>query len=87
MCSEGPVKAFGYIRCSTSEQVVEGLSLQAQRSRIAAWCEMTGLELVEVIEDGGVSDSLGRRRKRTQRLWWHPARADRLRSRSPTASI
>lgn len=47
------MKAFGYIRCSTSEQAAEGLSLQAQRTRIATWCEVT--ELVEVIEDGGVS--------------------------------
>jgi site-specific DNA recombinase len=49
------VRAVGYIRCSTVEQAIEGLSLQAQSSRIAAWCQATGAELVEVIEDGGVS--------------------------------
>jgi DNA invertase Pin-like site-specific DNA recombinase len=49
------VKVLGYVRCSTAEQAVEGMSLQAQRSRIASWCEATGAELVEVIEDGGVS--------------------------------
>lgn len=49
------MKALGYVRCSTAEQAVEGMSLQAQRSRIASWCEATGAELVEVIEDGGVS--------------------------------
>jgi site-specific DNA recombinase len=49
------VKILGYVRCSTVEQAEEGLSLQAQRSRIAAWCEATGAELVEVVEDGGVS--------------------------------
>jgi site-specific DNA recombinase len=49
------VKVLGYVRCSTVEQAEEGLSLQAQRSRIAAWCEATGAELVETIEDGGVS--------------------------------
>lgn len=49
------MRAVGYIRCSTVEQAVEGLSLQAQTSRIASWCEATGAELVEVIEDGGVS--------------------------------
>lgn len=49
------MRALGYVRCSTTEQAVEGMSLQAQRSRITSWCEATGAELVEVIEDGGVS--------------------------------
>ena len=49
------MKVLGYVRCSTVEQAEEGLSLQAQRSRITAWCEATGAELVETIEDGGVS--------------------------------
>lgn len=49
------MRVVGYVRCSTTEQAVEGMSLQAQRSRIALWCEATGAELVEVIEDGGVS--------------------------------
>lgn len=49
------MRVVGYIRCSTVEQAIEGLSLQAQRSRIASWCEATGAALVEVIEDGGVS--------------------------------
>ncbi len=49
------MRALGYVRCSTVEQAIEGLSLQAQRSRIASWCEATGAELVEVIEDAGVS--------------------------------
>lgn len=49
------MKAVGYVRCSTVEQAIDGLSLQAQRSRIASWCEATSAELVEVVEDGGVS--------------------------------
>lgn len=49
------MKAVGYVRCSTVEQAIEGLSLQAQRSRITSWCEATGAELAEVIEDAGVS--------------------------------
>jgi site-specific DNA recombinase len=49
------VKAFGYVRCSTAEQALEGMSLTVQQARIASWCEATGAELVEVIEDAGVS--------------------------------
>src|SRR5450759_800680 len=44
-----------YLRCSTDEQAVDGVSLSTQQGRIQAWCEATGAELVEVIEDGGVS--------------------------------
>jgi site-specific DNA recombinase len=49
------MKALGYVRCSTAEQAIDGMSLAAQRSRIVAWCEATGAELVDVIEDAGVS--------------------------------
>lgn len=49
------MKALGYIRVSTTEQAMDGIGLDVQRGRIAAWCEATGAELVEVIEDGGVS--------------------------------
>lgn len=49
------MKALGYIRVSTVEQVLDGIGLDAQRSRIEAWCEATGAELAEVIEDAGVS--------------------------------
>jgi site-specific DNA recombinase len=51
------VRAVGYVRCSTTEQVVEGLSLPAQRSRIETWCDATSSDLVEVVEDAGVSGS------------------------------
>ncbi len=49
------MKALGYIRVSTAEQALDGIGLAAQRGRIAAWSEATGAELVEVIEDAGVS--------------------------------
>jgi site-specific DNA recombinase len=31
------------------------MSLQAQQGRIASWCDATGAELVEVVEDAGIS--------------------------------
>jgi site-specific DNA recombinase len=50
-------KVAGYVRVSTEEQSREGISLDAQRARIAAYCTMRGLELVELVEDPGVSAS------------------------------
>jgi site-specific DNA recombinase len=48
-------KAIGYIRVSTVGQVDEGVSLEAQRAKIAAWCELNDAELVAVFEDAGIS--------------------------------
>jgi site-specific DNA recombinase len=47
--------AIGYIRVSSEEQADSGLGLEAQRLRIQAYCTMKDLQLVEVLEDGGVS--------------------------------
>jgi DNA invertase Pin-like site-specific DNA recombinase len=47
--------AIGYIRVSSEEQADSGLGLEAQRQRIAAFCEMKGFALTEVFEDAGVS--------------------------------
>jgi DNA invertase Pin-like site-specific DNA recombinase len=48
-------RVIAYLRCSTQEQAEAGLSLVAQRARIDAWCSATGAELIEVVEDMGVS--------------------------------
>lgn len=50
-------KAVCYLRVSTQEQVVEGVSLAAQRERLQAYCASRGLEVVEFITDEGVSGS------------------------------
>jgi site-specific DNA recombinase len=42
------VKAFGYARVSTLEQGEDGVSLENQRERIAAWCVASGLGLERV---------------------------------------
>ena len=47
--------ALGYCRVSTDEQAREGVSLQAQQSRIRAYCEAKELELVDVLVDDGIS--------------------------------
>ena len=46
---------FGYIRVSTEEQSREGVSLDAQRAKIRAYCELHGYTLAEIIEDAGLS--------------------------------
>jgi len=48
-------KAIGYIRVSTNEQGQDGHSLGAQRAKIEAYAALYELELIEVIEDAGVS--------------------------------
>jgi len=47
--------AYGYIRVSTEGQANEGVSLDAQRARIAAWCELNGYSLADVFVDAGIS--------------------------------
>ena len=49
------MRAIGYVRVSTTEQAVEGVSLDAQQARLAAYCTFKGLDLVEVIIDSAVS--------------------------------
>ena len=48
-------EAISYIRVSSEEQADSGLGLQAQRRRIAAYCQMKGLRLADSFEDPGFS--------------------------------
>lgn len=48
-------RIIGYCRVSTEEQAESGLGLDAQERRIRAYCELKGVELVDVIRDEGVS--------------------------------
>lgn len=50
-----PTKAVGYVRVSTQDQAREGWSLDAQRRRIAAYCEAKGWPLERIYADEGVS--------------------------------
>lgn len=49
------MKAIAYVRVSTDEQAREGISLENQKTKIAAYCELNDLSLVEIIEDAGKS--------------------------------
>ena len=48
-------KAIGYIRVSTSGQVTDGVSLDAQRSKIEAWAVANDYELIAIHEDAGIT--------------------------------
>lgn len=49
------MRVIGYTRVSTEDQSSNGVSLDAQREKLTAYCALYGLELVEVIEDAGAS--------------------------------
>jgi site-specific DNA recombinase len=49
--------ALGYVRVSTDEQAREGVSIEAQASRIRACCEAKGIALLDVL-GGSVDDPM-----------------------------
>lgn len=47
--------AIGYLRVSTVGQAEEGISLDAQRAKVEAWCLANDVELTGMFVDAGVS--------------------------------
>lgn len=60
---DGPLRVVAYLRVSTEEQAVGGVSLDWQRQVITDAARMRGWEVVRFVEDAGVS-SAKRREKR-----------------------
>jgi site-specific DNA recombinase len=56
-------KAIGYVRVSSEEQCREGVSLDAQESRIRGYSAMRGLELIEIYREEGVSAKIALKRR------------------------
>jgi DNA invertase Pin-like site-specific DNA recombinase len=52
-----PKTAIGYVRVSTQEQATEGVSLDAQRDRLRAYCKANHIRLVDILADEGISGS------------------------------
>ena len=50
-----PTRVVGYVRVSTEQQASEGVSLEAQRTKLTAYATALDLELVAVFEDAGLS--------------------------------
>jgi len=55
MIAKAGLKAVGYVRVSTDEQAREGQSLEVQASRVAAYCQAKGWELLRTYTDEGES--------------------------------
>ena len=53
--NEPKPKTIGYIRVSSDEQAREGLSLEAQKRKINAYCELKDLELFQIFSDEAIS--------------------------------
>ncbi|WHZ16637.1 MAG: hypothetical protein OJF52_003487 [Nitrospira sp.] len=51
------MKAIGYVRVSTEGQAQDGISLDSQQAKIAAWCQVSGYELISMFIDAGLSGS------------------------------
>jgi len=49
------LQVVGYVRVSTEEQANEGVSIEAQKAKIAAWCLVNDAELIGIYSDAGVS--------------------------------
>jgi site-specific DNA recombinase len=54
-------KVIGYVRVSSESQAAEGVSLDAQRAKLQAYCFAMGLDLVGIEADEGVSAKTLRR--------------------------
>ena len=52
------MKVFGYIRVSTDGQGVSGLGLADQEAKVRGYCDLYGLELIEVVKDIASGKSL-----------------------------
>jgi len=62
------MNAVGYIRVSTEEQSREGVSLDMQASKIRAYATLNDLNLVDIIEDAGISAKTIKGRSGIQRV-------------------
>lgn len=70
-----PIKsAIAYLRVSTAGQALEGVSLDAQRAKVAAWCEVNGLTLVATYSDAGLSGKRADNRPELQKALEHVAK-------------
>jgi site-specific DNA recombinase len=66
--------AIAYLRVSTEAQATEGVSLEAQREKVAAWCMLNDFHLAEVYVDAGISGKRADNRPELQAALDHVCR-------------
>ena len=49
------MEVVGYVRVSTDEQATDGVSIEMQSNKLKLYCELHGLELVDIFIDAGIS--------------------------------
>ena len=49
--TNGTKTAVGYVRVSTQEQATEGVSLDAQRDRLRAYCKLHAIRFIDIKAD------------------------------------
>lgn len=64
---QNDAKAIGYVRVSTQDQADEGVSLDAQREKVAAYCALHELVLLGIEADEGISGKRADNRPGLQR--------------------
>ena len=57
MGTQRRTKAVGYVRVSSEQQATEGVSLDAQRYKMRAYCKAMDIDLIDIIADEGYSAS------------------------------
>jgi len=67
--------AIAYVRVSTEGQALEGVSLDAQRARVEAWCVANDFTLAAVYCDAGLSGKRADNRPELQRALDHVCKA------------
>ena len=61
------MNAIGYIRVSTTGQAEDGVSLEMQETKLCAWAELNGYEMLVVHQDAGLSGSRASNRPALQK--------------------
>jgi DNA invertase Pin-like site-specific DNA recombinase len=60
---EKQLQVVGYVRVSSQIQAKEGISLEAQKDKIAQYCQLNDAKLLKIYSDNGVSGAKAANRK------------------------